>query len=746
MAIHFLGIRHHGPGSAKNVREYLNKLKPDVILLEGPPEAESILSWAGHVEMKPPVAILCYAPDNLQNSLFYPFVEFSPEWQAIVYAIEHKVPLRFMDLPVAHKLALAADDKAFADKEDADKIEAGGHDETVVDFSQEKDPFLYLAQIAGYTDAEKWWENFVEYRNNNDDIFEAVTVAVTALRESITTNERHAEKCREAWMRKQIRQAEKEMYNDIAVVCGAWHVPSLKTPPKQKEDTELLKGLPKVKTECTWIPWSYSRLSLASGYGAGITSPGWYNHIWKIKQDTNIKWLTKVGRLFRKKQIDISSAHIIETVRLADTLAHLRGYSKPGLEELNEATLSVMCMGEEVLMNLVFNEMIVGSGIGTVPVDSPKPPLQVDIEKNQKLFRLPVLDEIKEVVLDLREERDLAKSIFFHRLSLLGIKWAVKKSISGKGTFKEAWNLHWYPALSIEIIDKGSWGNTVSESCQNYLKHIVKDKSLVEIGELLTEVLFADLPSTGEALMIQLNSIAAASSDVVQLLEVLPALVNALRYGNVRNTDEAVLQHIVDRLITRIFISLPNACQSIDEHSAIKLADLLLQLNDAISILQQEEQLNFWKKTLVSISENKNTSPLLAGYTTRLIYDRLFAEKQELVKLFSIAVSTAQGYSHTASWLEGFLKGSGTILLLDHELWNLIHTWVSELEQEQFVSVLPLLRRAFSQYTQPERKKLGEKARGDKIQENKRTAQTAFDEESGLKAIPVIKQLLAIND
>ena len=34
--IHFLGIRHHGPGSAKNVKAYLEELEADIILLDEP--------------------------------------------------------------------------------------------------------------------------------------------------------------------------------------------------------------------------------------------------------------------------------------------------------------------------------------------------------------------------------------------------------------------------------------------------------------------------------------------------------------------------------------------------------------------------------------------------------------------------------------------------------------------------------------------------------------------------------------
>ena len=739
MSIHLLGIRHHGPGSARNVKHYLEKIKPDIILLEGPPEAEVILKWAGHNEMKPPVAILAYVPDNLRKALFYPFAEFSPEWQAILYSIENKVPLRFMDLPVVHKLAFEEPNIENKTEEKTGEIE----EKKIV---ENKDPFFELAQIAGYDDTEKWWENNFEHRKENDNIFEAVNEAVSALREQIQEEEKHIEKCREAWMRKVIKQAEKEMFNDIAVICGAWHIPALQNIPKQKEDTELLKGLPKVKVECTWVPWTYSRLSFASGYGAGINSPGWYHHIWKTKNDISIKWLTKVARLFRKNQIDVSSAHIIETVRLAETVSYMRGYSKPGLEELNEATKSVMCMGEDVLMSLIFKELIVSPKIGSVPIDSPKPPLQVDIEKIQKQLRLPLTQEEKEIVLDLREERDLAKSIFLHRLSLLGIKWGIKKSITGKGTFKEAWILHWDPAFALEIIDKGVWGNSVEEACNNYLiSKSTQENSLKEITILLSDTLLAGLPKATEALLNKINSLAAASADVMQLMEALPTLVSSLRYGNVRKTDSEVLSTIVDSMVSRICISLPSACQAVDEDAAQRLLDLFFHLNDSISLLQKEEQLKEWHSALFIITENKNSAALIAGYSTRLIYDCKLLEGEKLQNTFGLALSPSLEYAVAASWLEGFLKGSGTLLLIDDSLWNLVNNWVNHLDADHFIQVLPLLRRTFSQFSNPERRKLGEKAKssGSNVLKAVSTV-TNFDQENGLKATAIVLQLLGI--
>jgi hypothetical protein len=740
--IHLLGIRHHGPGSAKNVKQYLEKIRPDIILLEGPPEADSILNWANHTDMKPPVAILAYVPDNLQKALFYPFAEFSPEWQAIQYALENKIPLRFMDLPVAHKLAI--EEPALVAEEVTEGEEELPHEATA---QPRKDPFSYLAEIAGYTDAEKWWENTFEHRVGSESIFEAVNEAVGALREQFPDEEKHVEKCREAWMRKTIRQAEKEMFNDIAVICGAWHVPALQNMPKQKEDTDLLKGLPKIKVECTWVPWAYSRLSFDSGYGAGINSPGWYHHLWNSKKDLNIKWLTKVARLFRKNRIDVSSAHIIEAVRLAETVSYIRGYSHPGLEELNEATTSVMCMGDSILMSLIHKELIVSPKIGAVPIESPKPPLQVDIEKTQKQLRLPLTEEEKEIVLDLREERDLEKSVFLHRVSLLRIKWAVKKSVAGKGTFKEAWVLHWDPAAAIDIIDKGVWGNSVNDAVTNYLISVAeKETSLQDISALLSDTLLAQLPKATEALLHRINTLAAASADVMQLMEALPSLVSALRYGSVRKTDTEILSKIVNGIISRICISLPGACQAVDEDASQHMLELFFHLNDSITLLQEEGQTQMWHTTLRVISENKNTSPLIAGYSSRLIYDFKLLEEESIQNVFANALSGVNEYSWSAAWLEGFLKGSGTILLIDETLWKLVSNWVDRLDAEHFTTVLPLMRRTFSQFSHPERRKLGEKAKSGGSTGGKILQSSDVDHEGGMKATKIVFQLLNIKD
>jgi hypothetical protein len=748
MAVHVLGIRHHGPGSARNIKQFLEELRPDIVLVEGPPEADDILQWATHKEIKPPVAILCYQPDNPHQSSFYPFAEFSPEWQAILYAGNNNIHVRFMDLPIANYFAIENEMKRSDEKPSEDEITAlnnyGIKDNEVQKDVQEvrNDPMSYLAEVAGFTDSEKWWEHTFEHRHNTEEVFEAVKEAMEVLREAFPNkSDERLEQLREAHMRKVIRQAEREMFQNIAVICGAWHTPALVNMPKQKEDNDLLKGLPKVKVECTWIPWTYNRLSYFSGYGAGITSPGWYEHIWKHPADNGTLWMAKVAKLFREKQMDTSVAHVIEAIRLAGSLASLRHLNKAGLEELNEATLAVLCNGENVLLSLVNRELIISDKIGEVPDDIPKPPLQLDIEKTQKRLRLPVTADWKDYTLDLRKENDLERSIFLHRLHILNIKWGERSDVSGKGTFKEHWRLQWDPAFSIDIIEKGTYGNTTEEAASKYVvEQSGKAETLTEVCGLLSGSIPAELHQAIEVLILQINNLAAASGDVIQLMEVLPGLVNTTRYGNVRKTDADLVLGIVNSMITRICISLPSACTGIDEDASQHLFELYFKMNDAVNLLQQDEISRLWQQTLKIVADNKNSSPIIAGYATRLMVDHRLLAGDELVKVFYYAMSSASAPGIAAAWLEGFLRGSGTLLLLDNELWSVINEWVNQLDEEVFSHILPLLRRTFSSFSQPERRKLGEKAVSGGATKL-RITEAGIDEARAVQGIPVMMKL-----
>jgi hypothetical protein len=257
MSVHLFGIRHHGPGSARALAAALPELRPDIVLIEGPPEADKVVELAAAEEMVPPVALLAYAADDSTRAAFWPFAVFSPEWQAIRHALAAGVPVRFCDLPAAYQ---------FGSSERGERRGLSA------------DPLATLAAAGGYDDPERWWDDVIEHRRDGAEPFTVIAEAMTELRRGEEATGREAQ--REAYMRTTLRKAIKEGFERIAVVCGAWHVPALQAPlPPATHDQRILKGLPKRKVVCTWVPWTHGRLASASGYGAGVTSPGWYHHL-----------------------------------------------------------------------------------------------------------------------------------------------------------------------------------------------------------------------------------------------------------------------------------------------------------------------------------------------------------------------------------------------------------------------------------------------------------------------------------
>src|SRR3954447_17386700 len=103
-----LGVRHHGPGSARAVAAALDELAPDAVVIEGAPELDAVAALAGRPTMRPPVAGLVYMPDQPKRARFYPMANFSPEWVALRWAIEHGAAVRFADLPAANDFAEAS--------------------------------------------------------------------------------------------------------------------------------------------------------------------------------------------------------------------------------------------------------------------------------------------------------------------------------------------------------------------------------------------------------------------------------------------------------------------------------------------------------------------------------------------------------------------------------------------------------------------------------------------------------------
>jgi hypothetical protein len=571
------------------------------------------------------------------------------------------------------------------------------------------DPVSELAAAAGYDDPERWWEDVVEHVPG-PAVFAALAEAIGFLRaEDAEPDPRDA--VREAYMRKVLRRAVKDGYQRIAVVCGAWHVPALQDLPAAAADDRLLRGLPKMKATLTWVPWTYGRLAYASGYGAGIRSPGWYDHLFSSAGQPLERWLAKAAAVLRDEGVPASSAHVIESVRLAEALAALRGRPLAGLEEVTESARAVLCEGSDLLVGLIQRRLVVGERLGAVPAATPMVPLQRDVHDQQRSLRLRPEAEPRDYDLDLRKPKDLARSHLLHRLTLLGVRWGTTQQgrTQNIGTFRESWQLAWRPELDLALIEASMWGGTVEAAAAQRARSAAAEAAALEdLTRLVERCLLADLGDALPEALAAVRDRAALEGDVTHLMTALPALVRAARYGDVRGTDPGRLGEVAVELITRICAGLPAAVTSLDETAERAMRDRIDTVHSAIGLLADAGSRARWLDTLVRLAPR--CPPLVSGRLTRLLLDAERITGDDVAIRMSRELSAGAPAAAAAGWAEGFLAGSGLLLLHDDKLLGLADGWLAGLSASAFAAVLPALRRTFGEFAPPERRAIGDKA------------------------------------
>lgn len=733
---HVFGIRHHGPGCARALEAALEALAPDLVLVEGPPDANEALALAGDPRMEPPLALLVYALDEPQRAAFYPFAAFSPEWRALRFASQKRVPARFMDLPCAYGLAAREDDAE----------PTGSGEPTAEPDPLRDDPIGVLSEAAGYRDREQWWDRQVELRVDATGLFEGILEAMAAVRADVAET-RPRELLREAHMRTTIRAAHKEGFTRIAVVCGAYHAPALVDLSVAKEDAALLRGLPKIKVAATWIPWTSSRLSYRSGYGAGVDSPGWYDHVFRYGARAPLVWATLAARLLREEDLDASSASVIETVRLADALASLRELPSPGLCELREAIESVLVSGDGTRLALVRAKLEIGEALGSVADDAGKVPLMRHFEQELKRLRLKLTAEITTLELDLRKDLDLARSRLLHRLRVLDVPWGtLAAGGAGTGTFRERWTLTWTPSLNVELIAKNLLGHTIEHAASRVLIERAPEAVLPELTAMVEITMIAALPSALGPLLDALDARAASSSDVRLQLEALGPLARVARYGDVRETRAEHVLPVLYVLLERAVVGLPAACVQLDDAAAAALVSAISEANAACLLLDDEARRRDWLAALTIVSEREHVHPRIAGRACRLLLAQHVLGEDALSRRASHALSPSVEPATAARWLEGLLEGEGALLAEQPALLALLDAFLVGLATDAFQAQLPLLRRALSGMSAGGRRMVAQQlARTGPGRRAQPERASALDAARAARLLPVFARVLGVD-
>ena len=170
--INVFGVRHLSPMGAWQLRHYLNQIRPEIVLIEGLNDANSLIPDMTRAATRPPIAILAYTDSLPVRTLVYPLATYSPEYQAIKWAKDNNVKVEFIDLSSEHFLGLQDLEIELLERARQDAAEKARDTElkpaeALEPLSAVPEPrrsiYERRAALAGENDYETYWERHFEH-------------------------------------------------------------------------------------------------------------------------------------------------------------------------------------------------------------------------------------------------------------------------------------------------------------------------------------------------------------------------------------------------------------------------------------------------------------------------------------------------------------------------------------------------------------------------------------------------------
>ena len=266
---------------------------------------------------------------------------------------------------------------------------------------------------------------------------------------------------------------------------------------------------------------------------------------------------------------------------------------------------------------------------------------------------------------------------------------------------------------------------------------------LSELTRLLDHVTLADLPGAIDSLISRIQTLSAVAAGISGLIDALPPLARILRYGNVRKTDAALVEPLVAGLLARIGAGLLPACGSLDDDAAGEMVIRLDAVSAAVATLARTHFTEPWRDELRKLGD-ADVHGLVAGRAWRILLDAQACDADLAATRIALALSPGNDPGQASAWIEGFLSGSGAVLVHDKRLLAIVDGWICSLPSATFEQVCPIARRTFSTFARPERRMIGENLKRGLVAEQRPAGEgdDDYDPVRGRLVDPVLRLIL----
>ena len=759
--LYFAPIRHHSPACAYSVLDLIEQVKPDYVLIEGPDSFNPLIAGLLDGDTRPPVAIMgqtavkgapeqCDESDAVTKSAYFPFCEYSPEWQALRIGQQHQAQLRFIDLPWTAQVEC-------------------DHESENPHHSLQRERYLahslFIAQLAkkcGCRDHDELWEHLFELRPLASvanwsgffrDSFVWCALARLDYEPEVLVSEGSTQ--REAHMQAHIQTIKAAEPNaKIVVVTGGFHTLALieglgKTADQQFElSTEQQKQFTAqqklAERDSAWlIRYSFDRLDALNGYASGMPSPAFYQKVWEgllteradqseqkiaataaYRNQLGIQFLAYVAEVLREKQFDAAPGFL--SVKLAAEqslrLAAFRGHTGAGRYDLLDGLQSAFIKGsldesQDELWQQI-KTCFSGFTLGQIPKGTLSPPLVSETYSLAKAFRFKLDDTLaKTSRLDVyRNKQHRLRSRFLHLLTFLEIHFA--KPISGPNFLSgnqmdllfEEWQYAWTPNVEGELIALSEKGTQLKSIALN--KILAMEKQLEEQGvsrssqsavTLLMQAALIGLQQRIPTLFMLLDSYIQQDNKFESLVACGHKLVHLWRgRGFFDLAEDSGIKERINRVVQQIFFCLDQVSQG-DEQQQEHYFDALLSCRELITFIPEiSPETNYSAEFYAQLNRldgRLNHTPLIKGAVDAIRYLGGKINESVLINEIQRTFSLGSDPELAIGYFIGIMRTAPELVvrlpLLIEQLNELLNGW----DDARFIQVLPDLRFAFSQLT-----------------------------------------------
>jgi len=755
--IMLIPVRHHSPACSFHIQKIFAEWQPDAVLVEGPNNANALLPVMVHEDTRAPFAIYYAYHDKAEKiskeqehyKCYYPFLDYSPELVALREAHKNNAEVSFIDLSYGDILA------ASAEKVTEEEAPRNYNDDYLLARNQYIEK---LCEKTGLRNFDEFWEKYFEINGMDEESdiwFSHLNTYCALARENTPAEELQREGClaREQHMAARIAQQalhgcgavgkyrETGSFQKILVITGGFHTPGLRErlmDEKWQETIQTARNIehyvPNRDESVYLMPYSMEAADALNGYASGMPFTGFYQKIWNgiTRQVQNpyeeavLDFLITSGKEVRKAEGALSTYDEICAWQMAKGLAALREKAQVGAYELQDAALSAYVKGEYNLTSdmplRILRRLMTGTGSGALCTLADVPPIILDFQNQCKAFGIRTDTTLeKEVTLSIfSSKKHRQMSMLFHRLSFLQTGFAQRmkgpnlQHRKNRNLIREIWKYKYSAQVFAALIDVSVHGATIEEAIvslvQEQLRQDIKADSA---ATLLTQVFEMGISSQIDTVYERVHELILTDVDFYSVADALKSLMMMEELGTLYESD-LKFGELLHTGIRKLIILLPSITQLCDEalDAGMNALKLLYQVTGRKGQEYVGEREDFYE-TLYQMQADVQIHAGLNGCIHGILYGGGREDAPTVgVVCKGYLAGTREQLLQTAVFFRGLFFSARDLVLIERDMLAIIDTFLGQVDEVEFMALLPQLRMAFAYFTPAETDKIAQRAAG----------------------------------